>query len=118
MNTNKTTITPFLDNIGRTLIGVFQTENETETEILVENPALLLVQANPQTNQLQLQIVPLFFKEFQLDKDSSTLWSYKKSHITLSKDLEVSEQLAAQYKQLFGIADAAEPKVVKLFDEE
>jgi hypothetical protein len=111
------TITPFLDNIGRTLIGVFT--EETETEIVIENPALLLVQANPQTNQLQLQIVPLFFKEFQLNKESSTLWSYKKDHITKSKDLELSEQLTTQYKQLFGLNDSqSEPKVVKLFDDE
>jgi hypothetical protein len=109
-----------LDQIGRTVIG--NKSVETETEVIVENPALLLINANQQTNQLQLQILPLFFKEFQADKSTSTFWAYKKDNITLAHNFELSPQLVAQYNQLFGGAvnqqQNESPKVVKLFEEE
>ena len=110
----------FLDQIGRTLLGI--KKSETEKDITVENPALVLIQANPQSNQLQLQIIPLFFKEFQTSKAESTCWIYIKNNITLTEPFELSPQLISQYNNLFGNAQAPqqneEPKVVKLFDEE
>lgn len=116
---NKNNPITFLDNIGRTVIGV--PVNETDTTISIQNPALVAVQANTQTNQLQLQILPLFFKEFLADQSSSTTWLYKKNNITLSETMEFNPQFITQYQQLFGlkqVATPAEPKVVKLFDEE
>lgn len=116
---NKNNPITFLDNIGRTVIGV--PVNETDTTISIQNPALVAVQANTQTNQLQLQILPLFFKEFLADQSSSTTWLYKKNNITLSETMEFNPQFITQYQQLFGLKQAAppaEPKVVKLFDEE
>ena len=47
----------FLDNIGRTILGV--SKKDTSEELIVENPALILIQPNAQSNQLQLQIIPL-----------------------------------------------------------
>jgi hypothetical protein len=117
-NTNNQPII-FLDSIGRTVVGVVKTE--TEDVLSVQNPALVAVNANPQTNQLQLQILPLFFKEFLSDQSKETVWHYKKSNITLSELPEYNPQFVAQYFQLFGGAQqtpASEPKVVKLFDEE
>jgi len=115
-NTQNPTI--FLDNIGRTILGV--TRNETADELSVENPALILIQANPQTNQLQLQIIPLFFKEFQEEKHKPTVWNFKKASITTTTGLALSPQLIGQYNQLFSIPEAQpteSPTVVKLFDE-
>lgn len=108
----------FLDSIGRTIIGKLSTENETI--LSVENPALVHIQPNPQNNQLQLQILPLFFKEFQQDKAASTVWNYKKANITTSSEIVFPAQFIAQYEQLFAPTAAPverEPEVVKLFDE-
>jgi hypothetical protein len=107
----------FLDAIGRTIIG--NVVSETDTTISVKNPALVAVNANPQTNQLQLQILPLFFKEFLANQAESTIWVYKKNLITTTETVEFNSQFVAQYNQLFAPpAPQGEPSVVKLFDDE
>ena len=117
-NTNKQ-LTVFLDNIGRTIIG--KITNEDANVLSVENPALVHIQANPQTSQLQLQILPLFFREFQADKGQPTVWNFKKANITTSEEIPFAVQFTAQYEQMFQVAPAQpqkEPEVIKLFDEE
>lgn len=118
--TNKT-LTVFLDNIGRTIIGKIVEDNADS--ISVENPALVHVQPNVQTNQLQLQVLPLFFREFQADKSQATVWSFKKNNITTCSEIPFAIQFTAQYEQLFSAEPPApqqpsEPEVVKLFDED
>lgn len=117
MSNTTNPLTVFLDNIGRTIIG--KTLKQDETIVTIKNPALVHIQANPQTNQLQLQILPLFFKEFQLDKNQSTVWNFKTANITVSETIELTPQFIAQYEQMFQAAPpAGEAKVVKLFDSE
>ena len=116
MNTNSN-LTVFLDSIGRTIIGTLLEENETILSI--ENPALVHIQTSVQNGQLQLQLLPLFFKEFQADKTASTVWNYKKSTITAANKIEFHSQFQMQYNQLFSAppAPVTNPEVVKLFDE-
>lgn len=122
MNNPSTNPIVFLDNIGRIIIGTLVAENSNVIEI--ENPALVHIQPQPNTNQLQLQLLPLFFKEFQADKSASTVWSFNRSHITLSNPIEFTPQFVAQYNQTFGKAvvnpamNEAKTEVVKLFDDE
>lgn len=121
METKNKKLTVFLDNIGRTIIGKVVSENEQTLSI--ENPALVHIQPNVQTQQLQLQILPLFFKEFQAEKDAPTVWNYNKQNITTSNDIQFAFQFAAQYEQIFQAPGAASPQqnkseeVIKLFDE-
>lgn len=118
-NKNQNNLTVFLDSVGRTIIG--KIAKETDTTISVTNPALVHVQANPQTNQLQLQLLPLFFKEFLSNRDESTTWHYQKANITTTDELNFAPQFAQQYDQLFHAIQQqqppTEPEVVKLFDE-
>ena len=117
-NTNKE-LTVFLDTIGRTIIG--KIAKQDDSVLTIENPALVHIQANPQTNQLQLQILPLFFKEFQADKNQPTVWNFKKANITTAESIPFAAQFTAQYEQLFAVAQPApkgEAKVVKLFDSD
>ena len=117
-NTNKE-LTVFLDTIGRTVVG--KAVKQTDTTLTIENPALVHIQPNPQTNQLQLQILPLFFKEFQADKGQPTVWHFNKANITLSDSIPFAFQFAAQYDQLFAAPQSAAQKpaeVVKLFEDE
>jgi hypothetical protein len=118
MNTTTNQLTVFLDNIGRTIIG--KVARQDDSTLSVENPALIHVQANPQTNQLQLQILPLFFREFQSDRTQSTVWNYKKSNITVSDEISFAAQFLAQYEQMFKVAEQVQqnnPEVVKLFED-
>lgn len=112
-------LTVFLDNIGRTIIG--KAVKEDDSVLTIQNPALVHIQANPQTNQLQLQVLPLFFKEFQADKNQPTVWNFKKANITSADEISFAVQFTAQYEQIFQplqAAPQAEPKVVKLFDSD
>jgi len=120
MSNNTKSLTVFLDNIGRTILG--KQTNQTEEILSIENPALVHIQANNQSGQLQLQILPLFFKEFQSDRNASTVWNFKKNSITLADEIPFAPQFIAQYEQLFQVTPIqsqpqGEPKVVKLFDE-
>jgi hypothetical protein len=118
--TNKP-LTVFLDTIGRTVLG--KVEKETDSILSIQNPALVHIQPNPQTNQLQLQILPLFFREFQADKNQPTVWNFRKDSITTSEDVPFSFQFVAQYEQLFSTTESQQSQekqdssVVKLFDE-
>lgn len=116
MNTN-TNLTVFLDSIGRTIIGTLRSEDETT--LTIENPALVHIQASPQNGQLQLQLLPLFFKEFQSNKTAPTVWNYKKNSITTADPIEFHSQFQMQYTQLFSppVAPSSSPEIVKLFDE-
>jgi hypothetical protein len=118
--TSKNQLVVFLDTIGRTILGNVTSEND---EVLsISNPAIVVVQPNPQSGQIQLQILPLFFREFLANRNDSTVWHFKKSSLTLSDDIEFVAQFSAQYEQLFAPATEAaatsEPEVVKLFDDE
>lgn len=120
MNKETNQLTVFLDNIGRTIIG--KVEKETSDVLVIQNPALVHVQPNTQTNQLQLQILPLFFREFQADKSQPTVWNFKKANITTCEDIPFAIQFEAQYEQMFRVVEEApqpsNPEVVKLFDQE
>ena len=96
-NTNNK-IVVFLDSVGRTIIG--RSSKDEGGILAVENPALVHIQPSPQTNQLQLQILPLFFREFQEDKSKSTVWNFNKSAITIADDVDLSPQFVAQYQQI------------------
>lgn len=111
-------LTVFLDNIGRTIIG--KIKKQDEKTISVENPALVHVQPNVQTGQLQLQILPLFFREFQSDRSIPTVWNFKQANITTCEEIPFATQFTAQYEQLFRVAETQQkqPEVVKLFDDE
>lgn len=119
MSNTEQKLTAFLDSIGRTVIGRILPSEDPQI-VRVANPALAHINMNPQNNQLQLQLLPLFFKEFQANRDDQTVWQYKAANITLSEDIAYAPQFVAQYDQMFQAAQvvAGPAKVVKLFDEE
>lgn len=118
----------FVDGIGRTIVGETLTDNKTVLEI--KNPAIVHVQPNPQTSQIQVQLVPFFFKEFQKGEKNDSIWVWLKSNIVTSKDLELDDRLLQQYNNMFSAIQAPpqpvltspgaatdNPPVVKLFDD-
>ena len=129
MSKNENKITVFLDSVGRTILG--EKVNEDEKNVSIKNPAVIHIMPNQQTGQLQLQILPLFFKEFLADKDAGSVWKYNKNNITEAADIVLDFKIETQYKQIYApgnwhAASAPQqptqgqdnkPEVVKLFDE-
>ena len=117
-------IAVFFDSVGRTILGEKLEDKTTDKVLSIKNPAVVHIMPNQQTGQLQLQILPLFFKEFLADKDSGTVWSYNRENITEAVDVTFDFKLEAQYRQIFASGPApapqqpqGSPEVVKLFDE-
>jgi hypothetical protein len=114
----------FFDTVGRTILGERIASETTEEILTIKNPAVVHILPNQQTGQLQLQILPLFFKEFLADKSEPTVWQYKRELITESKDLVLDFKVQGQYQQIFSniVLPASQtaggkPDVIKLFDE-
>ncbi|NBP02031.1 MAG: hypothetical protein EBU90_18255 [Proteobacteria bacterium] len=111
-------ITTFVDHIGRTIIG--EIVSDAKETLTVKNPAIIHVQPT-QTGQLNVQTIPLYFKEFISDKNKSegTTWQFNKHNIVLGVNIDNDSRLLEQYQRLFTNtpAPAANPEVVKLFDE-
>jgi hypothetical protein len=114
-------IKTLIDHVGHTILGELVEENDTTLTIL--NPAILIAQPN-QNNQLQVQLFPVFFKEFLASggKDGAK-FLYRKDKI-VDTVLELDDKLTQQYKMMFSAAGAQAPspesadsEVIKLFDE-
>jgi hypothetical protein len=115
------TLITFLDSVGRTVLGEKVEEKTTDKILAVKNPAVVAISPQPQGG-LQLQILPLFFKEFLADKNESTVWLYQKNTLTMCEQILFDFKLNAQYQQLFAPIpvqpQGQSPEVVKLFDDE
>ncbi len=113
---NPDNIVVFLDSIQRTIIAT-QAAPSTDGKLAVTKPVVLNVQPTPD-KKLQVQLYPLFFREFTADRDEFAKWFYDKSVIVMS-DVQLEPNLIAQYKQMFQTQNVtANTPVVKLFDDE
>ena len=124
MSENQNKIVVFFDAVGRTILGEKLEDKTTKDILVVKNPAVVHIMPNQQTGQLQLQILPLFFKEFLADKDTGTVWNYLRANITEAVDVVFDFKLEAQYRQIFTNVPApapqqpqGSPEVIRLFDE-
>jgi len=111
----------FIDNIGRTTIGELVSDSDNGASFLVKNPAIIHVQPTPQ-GQLNVQTIPLYFREFvgEKNKTEGTTWKYSYANVVLGTNVENDQRLLDQYAKLFVDAPAVsdDPQVVRLFDEE
>ena len=119
---NKQLIT-FLDHIGRCILA--EHVETTETRLTVKNPVILHAQPTPQ-GQLNIQTLPLYFREFlgEKTKETGSVWSYSLNSVVLGVDIDNDARLVQAYHNLWVPQQAApaqpqgSPKVVKLFDDE
>ena len=114
-------IKTIIDHVGHTILGELVEENDITLTLL--NPAILIAQPN-QNNQLQVQLFPVFFKEFLGSgaKDGAK-FIYRKDKI-VDTVLELDSKLTQQYQLMFnntqggGVSPASsDSEVIKLFDE-
>lgn len=124
MSNTENKIAVFFDSVGRTILGEKLEDKTTKEVLTIKNPAVVHIMPNQQTGQLQLQILPLFFKEFLADKDNGTIWNYNRANITEAVDVTFDFKLEAQYRQIFAAGPAltpqqpqSSPEVIKLFDD-
>ena len=121
-------IVTFLDAVGRTIIGEEVDSPKGKDFLGVKNPVIVHIVPNQQTNQMALQLFPLFFKEFQADKNEDTVWSYNKSTIVESTEITLDIKLQSQYNNMFSSiivpdsnivtpAEAKGGKVIKMFED-
>ena len=127
-------IIAFIDNVGRVIVG--RLGKDTKTTMNVINPAVVNINVQEHTNQIAVQLLPFFFREFisAESKDKGVTWTFDKNSIVTSPDLELEDNIKTQYKSIFEDAPAppaaepvegelapatagSEPEVVKLFDE-
>ena len=114
MNSDK--IVVFLDSIQRTVIATLVRESK---ECLIVTKPVVLNVSPTQDKKLQVQLYPLFFREFTNNRDEFATWSYPYTAITTST-VELEANLLAQYRQMFQVASATPTdsgKVIKLFDD-
>jgi hypothetical protein len=103
-----------IDHIGRFILG--KVVGETDEYIQLKTPLIIHVQPNPQTNQLQVQNIPLLFNEF-VAKSETNIWTFSKKSIAVS-DVELDARLVSQYHAMVDPQPLkSEPEVIKLFDD-
>lgn len=113
----------FIDHIGRTIIGeIVDPSVDSGASFLVKNPAIIHVQPTQQ-GQLNVQTIPLYFREFigEKSKENGTTWKYHYANVVFGVDVDNDPRLVDQYTKLWTAsvaAPTAEPSVVRLFDEE
>ena len=126
MSNTQNKVIVFFDTVGRTILGERIDEKTNDKTLCIKNPAVVSIMPNQQSGQLQLQILPLFFKEFLADKNESTVWNYNRASITEAADVAFDFKLEAQYRQIFNPLPMpspvpqqpqGSPDVIKLFDE-
>lgn len=98
----------FMDSLQRTIIAEMIPDESNETELMVRNAVVvnIIQQQDPQgrpMNQMALQLIPLFFREFLAEKSEDTYYKYNRSMITEIKRFEhgFDFRLYAQYEALF-----------------
>jgi len=110
----------FIDHVGFNIVGEKVKVDDKVVEI--KNPAVLQAAPNQQ-NQLQVQLLPVLFKEFldSSNRNDGVVFTYPKDKIVLSNAV-LDSRLKQQYEQMFAPAvqngsAAGSSDVVKLFDE-
>ena len=107
--------TVIIDQIGRTILGV--QESETESDLTLFNPIILHFQP-AQNGQLELQVFPLFFFEL-LDKSKrdQNSWTWSKSAVAIS-NIELEDGILQRYEQINTppAPVATNPKVISIDD--
>ena len=118
----ETKYTVLIDLVGRTVFG--EAVESTTDLIKINNPAFINLQPGAD-GRIQVSVVPMFFKQFAANKDQDVVWSFPAGLCIVPENLQLDDNLIAQYKQIFSpiIQPSAKPsqivndpnKTIKLF---
>ena len=117
----------FIDNVGRMVIGKVNEQASNKTTLGVDDPCVINIQADQQSGQMSVQLLPFVFSEFIQNKEESITWKFDRASVVTSDNLQIEERIVQQYIQIVTAAQTPpvptaeqsneEPEVVKLFDE-
>ena len=114
-------VTIFVDGVGRMLIGQINEKASDKTSLAVTNPAVVNIQADQQSGNISVQLLPFVFSEFITSNEST--WKFSRNSVVISDDIKLDERVIQQYNQIVNapkvqsVAAPYEPEVIKLFDE-
>ena len=99
----------FLDTLGRTIVGVENKAKTTDKLLAVDNPAVLNI-VPTQQGTMQVQIIPMVFREILADTSADSTWLYKRCHIVETDgDTNLSAQILGQYDNVTSPAPVVAP---------
>lgn len=105
----KKQLTTFLDLVGRTIIGEEVVEKSSTEVLAVKNPVILHVVPQGNSGAMNVQFVPLFFREFLADATDDVVFFYNRSTITTTSVDAFDFRLQTQYNQLFNKSNVFVP---------
>jgi hypothetical protein len=115
-------IISFINHVGQSIVG--ERVEESGDNLLVKNPAVLHVTPN-QTGQLQVQLIPLLFREFVAPdkRNEGVTFTFNKKNLVTS-DAVLDARIEEQYTRIATAvsapqkpADSKDAPVIKLFDD-
>lgn len=120
-------LTAIVDSVGRVILGRHDVQASTKSLLNVRNPAVVNIQVDQQSGQISVQLIPYIFREFikAEKRDEGVSWNFQKSNIVISDDLNLEDNIIAQYVKIFEtpieqVEEVSEPisaEPVELFDE-
>lgn len=131
MNYKKNDYVIFMDTVGHTFLGKYN--DETDDFICIENPLIISSEEKKETGGMNIQFYPILFREFQADKNQSSVWYVPKHTTTWMNTQPLEVRLTSQYERIFSpiknvmpltqpnmnlVAQPPQstPTVIKLFD--
>jgi hypothetical protein len=115
MSTKLTKLVPFVDNVGRIIIGRADPKgpSKTATSLQVKNPAIVNIQMQDD-GQVSVQLIPYMFREFMTEESQeSATWEFKLDTITFSRDVILDDRINEQYRQIFELTDEERADLIK-----
>ena len=111
MSDQKENYVVFIENSGRTIYGLEDKKNSTKALLAVRNPAVIFVNANQQTGQFGVQVIPYLFREFAKEGTvNDQTWLFNRSSITQALDVVMDEKLVEQHTRIFSAIEVPEGK--------
>lgn len=98
MNIPERNFVVYTDSFGRSIVAQLLAKNSEELHIT--NPAVMAV-VPLEGGRINMQLYPMYFREFMKNKNAESKWTVKISQITLSDVTELDVRVAAQYEQIF-----------------
>ena len=114
MSSKLTKLIPFVDNVGRVIVGRSTEKIATTAKTLqVKNPAIVNIQMQ-EDGQVSVQLIPYMFREFLTEENQdSTTWEFNVNNITISRDVNLDDRITEQYRQIFELTEEEKAQVVK-----
>ena len=99
-----------IDTLGRTILGVEDEEKSCEKFIALQNPVILVPKPEGK-NSMGINLMPIFFQEFQADREQPVSWKYSRDmNPTPTEDFLLDPRITGAYNNMInGVAPSAPP---------